>query len=127
MLWEIPRVRQIPGEPRRRWFNSRAFDLIVWYDEVNSPVGFQLCYGKEKSERALPWNPPAKYNHMAVDDGEGRTFHHKATPILVPDGHFDASAVCEAFVRESTQLPRDIVDLVVGKLRQHPQHAPSGA
>jgi hypothetical protein len=44
--------------------------LIVWYDEVNLPVGFQLCYGKEKSERALTWNAPAKYNHMAVDDGE---------------------------------------------------------
>jgi hypothetical protein len=127
VLNEIPRVRQIPGEQRRRWFHSRSMDLIVWYGENDFPVGFQLCYGKGDAERALTWNAPRDYSHMAIDDGEGRWFHYKATPILIPDGRFDASSVCESFILESVELPRAIIDLVVVKLREHPQHAASGS
>ena len=65
--------------------------------------------------------------HMGIDDGEGRSLRYKATPILIPDGQFDASTVCEKFVLESAELPRDIVDLVVDKLRLHPHHGSTGA
>lgn len=112
MLREMPHVLQVAGEPRRRWFQSIALDLIVWYDNQDRPTGFQLCYdrGKPLAERALTWNAPASYRHLAVDDGEGRPFRHKATPILVPDGTFDTATVCEAFVRQSTELPMEIVN-----------------
>lgn len=84
MLREIPDVLQIDGEPRRRWFQSIAIDLTVWYDAQDRPTGFQLCYdrGKPQAERALTWNAPASYRHIPVDDGEGRPFRQKGTPIL---------------------------------------------
>ena len=52
-LTEIPEVRQIPDEPRRRWFRSDDLDLIVWCDESGAPTSFQLCYDKPRSEHAL--------------------------------------------------------------------------
>ena len=122
MLREMPHVQQIDGEPRRRWFQSVDFDLIVWYDKQDRPMGFQLCYDRTKPqlEHALTWNTPASYRHMAVDDGEGRPFRHKGSPILVPDGTFNAAKVRDAFVVESAELPSDIIGLVVGKLSYLP-------
>lgn len=128
MLREIPYVRQVAGEPRRRWFQSLGFDLIVWYDDQNRPSGFQLCYGKAQQERALTWNPPSRYSHMAVDNGETHPLRYKGTPILVPDGTFDAASVAQAFLRESGALPAEIVALVAAKLGEHElQDGPTGA
>jgi len=127
MMREVQNVRQISDERRRRWFESNNFDLIVWYDDQDQATGFQLCYGKgnQSAERALTWNAPAYYTHMAVDDGEGRPFRYKATPILVPDGTLDTGALYEAFVRESAELPPEVFNLVVSKLRQYPDNAKS--
>ena len=123
MLREIHHVRQIPSEPRRRWFNSPSCDLVVWYSASNAPISFQLCYDKGGAERTLTWHAPNTYSHSAVDDGEGRAFHHKATPILVADGNFDAPRVTELFHQESSELPSDVVELIIGKLREHTGHA----
>jgi hypothetical protein len=122
MLREIAHVQQIDGEPRRRWFQSVDFDLIVWYDKQDRPAGFQLCYDRSKPrlEHALTWNTPASYRHMAVDDGEGRPFRHKGSPIFAPDGTFNAAKVRDALVVESAEPSLDIVGLVVGKLSDLP-------
>ena len=85
-LRELPDTRQIEGEPKRRWFNSPELDLIVWLDEDDAPVGFQLCYDKHHGERALTWRAGRGYDHAAVDDGEQTPAQHKSTPILVADG-----------------------------------------
>ena len=124
MLREIPHVLQTDGEPRRRWFQSILIDLIVWFDDQDRPTGFQLCYGRGRpgAERALTWNAPASYRHMAVDDGEDRPFRHKATPILISDGTFDVEVVSDAFLRESAELPAEIVVLVVGQLREYSEN-----
>jgi len=122
-LIEIPGARQVPGEPRRRWFASDSLDLIVWLDDSGAPAGFQLCYDKPRSERALTWKPGIGFLHNAVDDGEGGGFHYKRTPVLVEDGYFDANRVSELFARVSARLPREVADFVSVKLRQHPSHA----
>jgi hypothetical protein len=98
MLSELKDCRQVPGEPRRRWFSDEQFDLIVWYDEEESVLGFQLCYDKAKDERALTWMAATGYNHRRVDTGEmyGRRTD-SLTPVLVPDGVFDPSDVARQF------------------------------
>jgi hypothetical protein len=70
MLIEISNVSQPAGEPRRRWFVSDDLDLVVWCDESGRPSGFQLCYDKGLSERALTWQPDRGFTHTAVDDGD---------------------------------------------------------
>ena len=115
MLLEVTDLRQIPGDPRRRWFNSEHLDLFIWYDPQDQPIGFQLCYGKPEHERALTWWSPELFSHMRVK-AEGRY----PAPILVPDGVFDAPRVAEIFEKESRDLPRALVEMVQERLLQYP-------
>ena len=55
MLQEITNIRQIEGEPRRRWFADAAVDLYVWYDDADNIIQFQICYDKGPGEQALTW------------------------------------------------------------------------
>lgn len=122
-LTEILSVRQIPDEPRRRWFRSEEFVLIVWWDESDAPTGFQLCYDKPRSEHALTWTAELGFVHTAVDDGGDVGLRYKAAPILVADGHLDVNRLSERFATASARLPREVVEFVVGKLKQYPGYA----
>jgi len=122
-LAEVTAVRQIPDQPRRRWFWSRALELMVWLNQSGAPMGFQLSYDKQGPEHVLTWTPERGYSHRAVDDGEaGAGFRYKSTPILVACGHFDAARVMQAFQGESSDLPREIAAFVMDKLRAHPSY-----
>lgn len=121
-LTEVVPVRQVPGEPRRRWFASDELDLIVWSDHSGAPSAIQLCYNMPRTEHALTWKPDAGFLHAVVDDGENRGGKYKRTPLLVMDGHFDANRVSERFAQASALLPSDIAEFVSTKLRQHPSY-----
>jgi hypothetical protein len=116
MLKEIVNVRQIVGEPRRRWFTDRYFDLYVWVGEDKDIEGFQLCYDKDMNQRALTWNRPSNYKHNRVYDGEENPLQPKRTPVLVADGVFDCLSVAECFRRESMSIDPDINKFVYEKL-----------
>ncbi|HZX32532.1 MAG TPA: hypothetical protein VFF03_14355 [Rhodocyclaceae bacterium] len=124
---EIPHVRQIPGEPKRRWFSSKDFDLILWLDDGPGFLGFELCYDKSRGEHSITWSRDNGFRHMAVDDGEQRYGKHKATPVLIPDGIFDVRRVHAAFVEASASLPPDISRFVLQALENHPAFAPGTA
>lgn len=118
---EYINVRQIPGDPERRWFYSDDFDLIVWFSDDRGIAGFELCYDKNCNMRSIEWSKTKGFRHMAVDDGEQRPGRHKASPILVPDGPFDAMRVYTAFLEASKLLPKEIANYVLQALEQHPQ------
>jgi hypothetical protein len=138
MLREIEKTRQIAGEPRRRWFSDEVFDLIVWYADVaeapsetgRSPsaaapdptgiVGFQLCYRDWPEEKALTWLKGEGFSHNRIDPGEGRPDHHKMTPILLPDGEFDAGQVREQFRTACAQIDPLVADTVCNALSHYP-------
>ena len=120
-LRELPDTRQIPGEPRRRWFNSLELDLIVWLDDKDRPSGFQLCYDKSRGERALTWHEGRGYDHAAVDSGEDMPTKYKGTPILVADGLFESDRVRENFLEASAEVPEHIRRFVSDVLERYPQ------
>ena len=100
---------------------DHGMDLIVWFGDDGSIFGFQLAYVLEDAEHALTWRRSSGFQHERVDDGEGRTGKHKATPILVPDGRFCAAVVADLF-RERAGLIDDAVSRFVhGKLRAYPR------
>ena len=121
-LREVENIRQLAGEPRRRWFSSEHLDLIVWADGAGRPIAFQLCHGKPTAEHALTWTVDAGFTHAGVDDGESVGFRHKATPILVADGDIDLARLERTFRDAGQGLPEDVAALVVGALRSHPLH-----
>src|SRR6516164_1830529 len=117
-LIEFANVRQIPGEPRRRWFTCEDLELVVWCDESGGLIGFQLCYKNSGSEYALTWNPDLGFSHKIVDDGEQRPGKHKATPILVAGAPASATSIRERFALVSVGLPVQIAEFVGKKLRE---------
>ena len=120
-LRELPYTRQVPGERRRRWFSSPELDLIVWLDDEDQPVGFQLCYDKPDAERALTWRDGRGFDHMAVDDGEHSISPaaYKETPILVADGVFERDRVKKHFLQASAEVPQPLRQFVATKLDEY--------
>ena len=117
MLSEIVDTRQIPDEGFRRWFTDEEMDLIVWYTREGGEVtGFQLCYDKQKRERALTWTVEGGFQHEKVDDGEDQGYAHKGTPILVPDGEFRRERVLKEFEKESLEVDPRLRKLVIERL-----------
>ena len=119
MLAEVTNVRQTDGR-RRRWFWSEREDLIVWFSDDGALWGFQLCYDRDKQERALTWRADYGFSHERVDDGEAPGFDYKRTPILVQDGVFDAAGVLRAFLGASAAVPKSIVDFVAERIAHYP-------
>lgn len=119
MLKENPNVRQIEGDPPRRWFSDDFFDLIVWFAPDGAVCGFQLCYDREYKPRALTWMKEGGYRHDGIDDGESDLGGHKSTPVLVQDGAFDKQDIGARFEAESAGLPKEVRDKVLEKIREY--------
>lgn len=100
MLMELQHVRQIEGEPERRWFMDEFFDLIVWIASDQSIAGFQLCYDKEHTPNALTWRRESGFQHQSIDDGEARPSRLKMSPVLTP---LQSPA--------QNKLPKDVLDI----------------
>lgn len=126
MLVEVSKVRQLPGEPKRRWFSSAEFDLFVYCAEGSGFVGFQLCYDKPRREHAIVYREAEGFRHLAVDDGEQRPGKYKASPMLTADGRFDASRIYANFCEASATLPVDVADYVRQALARHPDFQDAG-
>lgn len=121
-MQEYVKVRQIPGDPKRRWFYSDEFDLIIWLHPDGVIARFELCYNKKRAERSLVWSRAGGYTHMAVDDGETNPGKYKRAPILVPDGCFDAKQVHAAFAKDCASLPEEVAAHVLQSIAQHPSY-----
>lgn len=120
MLKEVLDARQVAGDARRRVFFSEKLDLTVWLDDRDGIVGFELCYDKEKNERAVRWSREKGFLHQKVDDGENRPGRYKATPILVPDGAFPVKKISRLFQDNSRDIDRTIANFVYRKLLEYP-------
>ncbi len=120
VLFERSHVRQIEGEGHRRWFSDEYFDLIVWYDSPRhgSITGFQLCYEKERGERALTWRRGQGFTHDRIDDGE-KLPGPKQTPVLMPDGTFERAPLIVRLEREGSEVDRDVIRFVTQKIEEY--------
>ena len=116
MLKETISVRQIAGEPERKWFTDNFFDLIIWMGENKDMEGFQLCYDKGMNDRALTWKKPSTYTHRRIDDGEEHPLEPKKAPILIADGFFDSHSVANRFREESKNIDGEVFKFVYDKL-----------
>ena len=119
MFTEIPNVRQVAGEPNRRWFSDGDLELIVWLGGQNRIIGFQLCYEIHRKPKALTWQENGGFRHAGIDDGEDRPGRHKATPVLIPDGTFDKENIGKRFAQAGQSLPDEIADFVKSKITEY--------
>ena len=120
MLKEVKNVRQFAGESKRRWFSNDYFDLIVWLDDGDEILGFQLCYDVTGDERALTWEKTRGFTHDCIDSGDDKPGIIKASPVLAPDGVFDHKGVGIRFRDESSDIDSNIADFVYTKIIGYP-------
>ncbi|MBX9906260.1 MAG: hypothetical protein K2Y31_18090 [Burkholderiales bacterium] len=121
MLREIRNTQQVPGESPRRWFFSHEQDFLVWFGDDGQPEAFQLAYSKYRDEKAIRWKAGRGFTHYQVDDGE-KSGMGKEAAILHPDGAFKAKQVLDQFLAVSKEVPKEIVDFVAARLREHPEY-----
>jgi hypothetical protein len=114
-LREITIVEQTDPSLRRRWFENDYFDLFTWQDSTGALTKFQLCYDVELNERALVWERSVGTYHDGVDHGDGA----RQTPILVDGGKFESGTVVPRFERDSANLPPELRDFILAKMREH--------
>lgn len=118
MLAEIPKVKQISGEPRRRWFASAELDLYLWYDDNDQLIQFQICYDKGPGEQALTWNRQRGLMHHSVDDGENRSFRMKSTPVMKDSSEFDPARIGGEFERLAGNMDYATVQFILSRIRE---------
>lgn len=118
MLREIVPVRQVSGEPRRRWFMSVDLELITWHEASGALIGFQLCYNRQSDEHAITWRHDCGFVHDSVDSGESEPDANR-TPVLLADGAFDAARVSEFFHEASAALEADLRDQILDRLASY--------
>jgi len=110
--------KQMPGEPSRRWISDDYFDLIVWGESGDSPIGFQLCYDKPGRERALTWTSQGGFSHAAVDGGDSSPTANR-TPILVADRRFPHETVRRQFLWRTSGIEPQLRDFVLKKIDEY--------
>ena len=115
MLREIKSVRQIPGEPTRRWFNSEEMDLIVWQQNEDI-LGFQLCYDKTNNEKAVSWKQGLGLMHEDVNNDDVRDGPYKGTPVLTQNEFYDLEKIKTDFIKYSEMLPDEVKSFILETL-----------
>lgn len=116
MLYEIVKIKQNKGEPKRRWFIDDYFDLVLWQNESNGIVGFQLCYDRTRDMHALTWYEDSGFMHNRIDDGENKPGKYKSIPVLLPNGHFPSKTIAEKFKAESAEIDPRLSEFIYRKI-----------
>ncbi len=114
MLYEIKDVQQEENSPFCRWFADRDFDLFIWINPDDTYFGFQLCYQKNKDEKALTWKKTSGFVHERVDLGSRERAN--VTPILVSDGVFPKDRIARLFQEKSKEIDPEISEFVYNKI-----------
>lgn len=116
MFREIKQVRQIQGEPTRRWFTADLLELIVWLEKEDIILAFQLCYEVDGDPKALTWDSRSGFLCSGVDDGDIRFGKHKRTPVLVANGKFNKREILTLFNSKCEGLPKEYIRFVTSKI-----------
>jgi hypothetical protein len=117
MFNEIATSRTHAQGYRRRWFQCESMDLYTWHSDSGAIIGFQLAYDRRGNQRAITWIDGQGYFHAGID--EGTPGHIARTPLLKPEGGFDAFRVHTEFLRNAAGLDVEIALLVSQKLRAY--------
>jgi hypothetical protein len=119
MLREISSIRQNSKHMKKRWFTDSDMDLFIWFSQ-QTPTRFQLSYNKRGYEHAITWDIETGFTHNRVDTGEQLQFKYKMTPILLPDGEFDAATVARDFLQASENIEESLADFIYARLLEYP-------
>ena len=114
-FYELKNCSQRPDEPRRRWFCTERQDLIVWFGEGDSIVGFRYAYDREEDVFSLTWSTEKGCQYHRVDTGDWQG--HPRTPMLMPTRREPEFDLEQRFARASAAMDRDVANFVIERIR----------
>jgi hypothetical protein len=119
MLKEYNKVSQEKSaQGKRRWFNSKNLDLIVWYkSDDKSILGFQLCFNLDQDEYAFTWKEEQGADLSKVDSGESFGPYKNLSPTLTEGEKTPYEKFIKIFKENSENLEEEISSLVLEKLQ----------
>lgn len=117
MLKEIRKIRQ-EGPGRRRWFRDSYWDLYAWYDEANSLIRFELCYGKPRNEQVFAWRRSGSHDHWKVNETESTYTFNQVAIYDASDADFDPEPVIERFRKDMPAGEAELREFVLRALRE---------
>jgi hypothetical protein len=112
MFYEIRGVKQEPGEPLRRWFQTDDMDLTVWMNGQDL-VRFQLSYNRHLGEKTVLWSSREGFSHHLIDDGEQEPGHYKASPIVTDDLPLDFNEVIHSLKKAMSGEQDRLFDVIL--------------
>jgi hypothetical protein len=118
LLREYP-TYQHPNDRRRRWFQNKELDLIVWYEPDDTIFGFQMTFNHKSRDHTLTWKknyPLLKLN--CVDRGTKTPFKNQS-PLLLQNGYIDIKPILNEFIDKSILLDLMLRETVQIKLEQY--------
>ena len=93
-LIENKNVRQREEEGYRRWFLNDFFDVIIWYDKPKGSMkGFQVCYSKNRNEKAFTWSERMASSRYVSDDEDGRRQIEQGLAVVGRRGYVERATV----------------------------------
>jgi hypothetical protein len=121
-ITENVNVRQRDNEGFRKWYLNSFFDVILWYEENKVDlIGFQLCYSRNKNEKAFTWTKNYSSNRLVSDTFFEKGISHMSTGILKGEGGCIPEEVIKRFETETDILGKEIQDLIISKIKIYNQ------
>lgn len=112
MLREIKKVRQNPGEDKRRWFTDDYWDLYVWQSPKQEITGVQLAYGKPFSETAFTWIKNKRCDQKQIVEKKAAYLKSSGTATLTRKKSLNKELILKRFLQDSPSVEPRIVNLV---------------
>ena len=116
MLLELKKSRQITDENHRRWFYAQNADLIIWEDVSKAIVGFQFCYTKGFTEKAITWRQNKGLLHQVIGSSKPESLGYKMSPLLEQNVGYCLKPILKLFLLNSTAIDIHIRDFVIDQL-----------
>ena len=127
LLYEVTRGKSPPLPHFDRWFRNRRFDLSV-YGTLIEPNGqaehllrvqwFRLDHRERLKSVSLFWNGQ-KLQAYLIDEGDA-DIRKNNSPMLIASLTPDLQRLIEEFEKVSTNVPAELREFVLEKLRKSP-------
>ena len=116
-------LRELKSRAGQRWFSDADRELFVWLDAEQRITGFQLCYDKQSSERAVTWRVGGSVlEHHGIDTGDELPTRNDAPELtLIPDAP-PMERLRHEFEEAGRGIDSAIFSLVLTVLSQHAAH-----
>lgn len=115
-FYELKNCSQRTDEPRRRWFCTSRQDLIVWFGDGDSIVGFRYAYDREEDVYSLTWTTDNGCQYHRVDTGDWQG--HPRTPLLMQTNREPEFDLVRRFAGASTMMDASVADFVMERIRR---------